>query len=57
MSDSRENNLKKQEDDSIKFLKQVAEENSVSVSDELLQKIYNAAMNTKPDSKLNVLLN
>ena len=54
MSDSRENNLKKQKDDSIKFLKQVAEQNSVSASDELLEKIYSAAMNTKPDSKLNL---
>ncbi len=54
MSDSRENNLKKQKDDSIKFLKQVAEQNSVSASDELLEKIYNAAMKTKPDSKLNL---
>ena len=49
-----ENNLKRQKDDSLKFLKQVAKEKSANLSDELLEKIYDVVLEHNPDSSTNL---
>ena len=54
MNDSVDNNLKQQKDDSLKFLREVAKENSANISDDLLENIYNAVMKATPDGKVNL---
>ena len=49
-----ENNLKRQKDDSLKFLKQVAKENSTNISDDLLEKIYDLVLKANPDASINL---
>ena len=50
MSNSVENNLKKQKDDSLKFLKQIAKEKYTNISDELFEKIYDVVFKHNSDS-------
>ena len=50
MSNSVENNLKKQKDDSLKFLKQIAKEKSANISDELFENICDVAFKHNSDS-------
>ena len=54
MSDHIDNNLKRQKDDSLKFLKQVAKENSTDISDDLLEKIYDLVLKANPDASINL---
>ena len=50
MSNSVENNLKKQKDDSLKFLKQIAKEKSANISDGLFENIYDVVFKHNSDS-------
>ena len=50
MSNSVENNLKKQKDDSLTFLKQIAKEKSANISDGLFENIYDVVFNHYSDS-------
>ncbi len=54
MSDPRDNNLRKQKDDSLKFLRQIAEENSANISNDLFENIYDTVMKNSPDSSINL---
>ena len=54
MSDPTDNNLMRQKNDSLKFLKQIAEEKSLNISDDLFENIYDTVIKTNPDSYLNI---
>ena len=54
MSDPRDNNLRRQKDDSLKFLRQIAEENSANISNDLFENIYDTVMKYSPDSSINL---